>query len=55
MMALAEWQIDLSAWWSGLVPGGGRLLLGAVASRHPGHDRLAPPSLSLLAGYRLAF
>ncbi len=48
-------QVDLSARWSGRISGSGRLLLGAVVSRHPGHDRLAKPSLSLLAGYRLAF
>lgn len=48
-------QIDLSAWWSGPDNRYGALRLGTVYSRHPGHDADASPSLSLLAGYRLAF
>ncbi len=47
-------QVDLSAWWT--VPAfSGLLNLGAIYSRHPGHDADATPNLSVLAGYRLAF
>lgn len=48
-------QIDLSAWWSRPTSDVGTVRVGAVASRHPGHDSAAPPTLSLLAGYRVAF
>ncbi len=48
-------QIDLSAWWNGPAAAGGQLRLGAVASRHPGHNAKAASSMSLLAGYRISF
>ncbi len=48
-------QVDLGAWWNGAWRQSGQLRLGAVYSRHPGHDAEARPSLSLLAGYRLTF
>lgn len=48
-------QLDLSAWWSGETYDGGQLGLGAIYSRHPGHDGDASPTLSLLVGHRLTF
>ena len=47
-------QLDLSVRWERLLAGGD-LRLGAVATRHPGHDAQARPQLSVLAGWRLAF
>ncbi|MCY4047318.1 MAG: S8 family serine peptidase, partial [Candidatus Dadabacteria bacterium] len=35
--------------------GMGRISIGGMASRHPGHDRSAEPALSLLAGYSAKF
>lgn len=48
-------QIDLSAWLDVAPRDTGKIRLGAIYSRHPGHDANSAPSLSLLAGYRLAF
>ena len=47
-------QVDLSVRWERPLAGGD-LRLGAVATRHPGHDAQARPQLSVLAGWRLAF
>lgn len=48
-------QVDLSAWWSSPTAEGGELRLGAVASRHPGHNADATSSISLLTGYWIGF
>ncbi|MCY4043111.1 MAG: hypothetical protein OXF45_04815, partial [Candidatus Dadabacteria bacterium] len=33
----------------------GRISIGGMASRHPGHDRSEGPALSFLAGYSAGF
>lgn len=53
-LAPAGRQIDLSAWWN-TSNGNGRLFgIGAVYSRHPGHDADASPSMSLFARFQLS-
>ena len=47
-------QLDLSVRWERPLAGG-ELRLGAVATRHAGHDAGARPQLSLLAGWRVSF
>ena len=47
-------QLDLSVRWERPLRGGD-LRLGAVATRHAGHDAQARPQLSFLAGWRVAF
>ena len=47
-------QLDLSVRWERPLAGGA-LRLGAVATRHAGHDAGARPQLSLLAGWRTSF
>ncbi len=47
-------QIDIGAQWIAPVAAG-NLSVGAVASRHPGHNESIEPSLSLLAGYSVRF
>ncbi len=47
-------QLDLSVRWDRPLAAG-VLRLGAVATRHAGHDAGAPPRLSLLAGWRTSF
>ena len=47
-------QLDLSVRWERPLAGGD-LRLGAIATRHAGHDAEVRPQLSILAGWRLSF
>ncbi len=53
-LAPDERQIDLSATWERLLTQG-RLRLGFIWGRNPGHSGSADPSLTFLAGWRRAF
>ena len=53
-LAPGERQIDLAATWERPLAAG-RLRLGVVWSRHPGHSGSAKPRLTFLAGWRRKF
>ena len=53
-MTPAGRQLDLSVRWERPLAGGD-LRLGAIATRHAGHDADARPEISVLAGWRLSF
>ncbi len=53
-LAPDERQIDVAATWDRPLPQG-RLRLGVIWGRNPGHSRSADPSLTFLAGWRQAF
>ena len=53
-LAPGERQIDLAATWERPLAEG-RLRLGVVWSRHPGHSSSAKPRLTFLAGWRRRF